>query len=119
MKETKRKERIEEEVKKTLVCFDFGERIETSSTFFVKLGTKIRNLEAKSGDQKIPFFRPGLLRVSLVVMLAALNLVFAILVFRTGREQPGNREDYISSIVSYYNLNQSSPDLSLLSENKR
>lgn len=119
MNKTKRKLEIEEEVKKTLICFDFGERIEPSPTFFMKLRTKIQNIETKSGDQKIPFFRPELLRVSLVVMLVALNLVFAILVFRTGREQPENRENYISSIVSYYNLNESSLDLSLLSENKR
>jgi hypothetical protein len=119
MKKTNKNLKIEEEVKKTLDCFDLDKRIEPSPTFFIKLRTKIRNLEAKSRDQKILFLRPGLLGVSLLVMLVALNLVFGILVFQTEKQQPENREDSISSIVSYYNLNQRSLDLSLLSEDKR
>ena len=111
MKKKERKKRIEEEVRKTLECFGQIERLESSPSFFTRLQARIRGLEEKPKHYVIPIFSVGFLRTALLVLIVVLNLVFSILILQQRKSQSENRNEYLSTLALFYDLNESKLEL--------
>ncbi|MFC2157748.1 hypothetical protein ACFLT9_07930 [Acidobacteriota bacterium] len=118
MTKSKSRERIEEEVRKTMDTFDQMEEIECSPSFLTRLEGQIRESEKQPKRNFIPIFNPGFIRAALLSVAIFVNLTFSILALRSGKPQLDNREEYISTIASYYDMNSSGLD-TLLSSDQR
>ena len=101
----KKKARIEEEVEKTLQCFETTEKVEPNPFFYTRLQAKIRSIEEKKESSK----KSGLslaLRPALLLCLVVINLLSAVLVFRESDSQADIREYYLTTFAEEYALKQ-------------
>ncbi len=108
-----RKEHIEQEVEKTLQCFETSEKIEPNPFFYTRLHAKIRALEEKEERSRRQRFILSSLGPALLVFLVVLNVLSAILVFRESEDQSDVRSQYIAAFVEEYSLGQDDNDLFL------
>ncbi len=109
-----RKEHIEQEVEKTLRCFETIENIESDPFFYTRLQAKIRDLEEKKKPARHPGFSIGYyLRPALLVLLVVFNILSAVLVFRGSDTQSDVRQYYLTTFADEYALNQDEYDLFL------
>lgn len=109
-----RKERIEQEIDKTLQCFETFQKIEPNPFFYTRLQARIRSVEEQKVRSKHPIFTLSYLRPALLVFLVALNVLSAILVFRGDTtDQTDTRSQYITAFAEEYALTQEEDDLFL------
>ncbi len=104
----KGKKHIEEEVGKTLECFDSFEQIEPGPFFAARVQANIEALE-RQRTEKTPFLTVGRLRPALIAVMLVLNLLSAATVmtlFRSRAEQTGERAQYLAAVTEEYALNQ-------------
>ena len=114
-----RKERIEQEVKKTLEGFDAFKTIEPSPFFYTRLQAKIRTLEAQKEAKNSGFFGLKALRPALVVLMLIFNVLSvgtALTLFRENVSQTDDRDQYLTAVVEEYALNQNDYYLYLANE---
>ena len=103
----KRKERIEQEIEKTLQCFDSIERIQARPFFFTRLKVRIAKLEA--GDLSANRSKWGFIRSSasaFVCLLIILNLISALVSFRKADNPEELRRMNIVAFAEEYALLQ-------------
>jgi hypothetical protein len=99
---------IEDEVNKTLECFDTFEQIEPNPFFAARVQANIEALERRKAEKKAPV-RFGRLRPALVAVMLVLNIlsaVTAITVLRTKDTQEETRKRYLAAVIEEYSLNQ-------------
>ena len=104
----KRKEHINEEVRKTLECFDTFEQIEPGPFFAARVQANINALERQKTG-KTSFLTVGRLRPALIAVMLVLNLLSAATVmtlFRSKSEQTDSRTQYLAAVTEEYALNQ-------------
>jgi hypothetical protein len=110
MEKKTKKDRIETEVEKTLACFNEAERLETDPHFSTRLMARIRDLNSRTKTVAKPVFLYRLLRPALLVLMIAINIIFSVLMFSSGRAQTEERKDAISSMASYYDFQKNDFD---------
>lgn len=100
----KKREKIQEEVEKTLRCLDEIEQIESSPYFHARLQARIRGME----EEKAPFitrlFGVRGLRPALLGLVVILNLVSTALIWQRTRGRSTDRSQYLSALVEEYSL---------------
>jgi hypothetical protein len=108
-----KKERIEEEVQKTLQCFEDFEKIEPNPFFLTRLKARIRSLEAEQAHTLLPGRRVWFLHPAVLSLLIVANLFSAILVLRGSAThmETDTRSQYIAAFAEEYLLNQEDTDL--------
>ena len=108
-----KKERIEEEVEKTLQCFEDFEKLEPNPFFLTRLKAKIRSFEAEQERTIQPGRRLWFLHPAVLSLLVVLNLFSAILVFRGSdtHMETDSRSQYIAAFAEEYSLNQEDSNL--------
>ena len=114
----KSKEQIEQEVMKTLQCFEQRESIECNPFFATRVLARIRSLEEEQRARSLrKVFSLGYLRPALLALIVVLNIASAIIVFRGSQTQTNVREQYLTAFADEYALNQQEYD-AFLSTNK-
>ena len=107
-----RKQKIEQEVEKTLQCFDQIDKIEPSPWFSTRLQARIRSLEDRTERPVLPLFTLKVLKPALLALIVFLNLVTMFVVFQ--RESASTRKsELISSFASEYAYTSTNEILSL------
>ena len=103
-----KQERIEEEIEKTLHCFEEFETLEPNPFFLTRLKAKIRNSEAEQARSGESGWNVWSLRPILLSILVVLNLFSAILVYRGHERQtaPDARAQYLAAFAQEYALTQ-------------
>lgn len=102
----KAQKRIEQEVDKTIACFDQVERIESNPYFYVRVMGKILSREQQ---ERYPVsWLPGmsLLRPVFPIAIAIVNLATVALVLKNGASDAENREAMLTSLAENYMLSQ-------------
>jgi hypothetical protein len=111
----KNKDQIEQEVMKTLQCFEHREFIECNPFFSTRVLARIRHLaEEKKARSLRKVFSPSYLLSALLVLILALNIVSAIIIFRGSSDQMDVRDQYLTAFADEYAFNQNEYDFSLL-----
>ena len=109
-----RKEQIEQEVIKTLQCFEHRESIECSPFFSTRVLARIRRLEEEKRTRSLrKVFSLSSLRPALFILIVVLNIVSAIMIVRGSRDHMDAREQYLTAFANEYGLNQQQYDLFL------
>lgn len=101
-----RKERIEQEVIKTLQCFDQMEKIKSSPLFYTRLQAKIRSLEDRHERFAFKIFSLNILRPAFLIFIVVLNLISAIYMLQGNSYQIDDRNEYISELADDYTFRQ-------------
>ncbi len=105
----KKKEKIEQEIEKTLSCFEKSERLEGDAWFYNRVKAEIDNPGHKRfGLQTIwPILKPALL-----VLIAAIN-IFTISSYFASPEtvQEVSREQMVIEFAKTFSLNSTSNNL--------
>ena len=110
----KSKEQIEQEVMKTLQCFEQRESIECNPFFSTRVLARIRSLEEEQRMRSLrKVFSLGYLRPALLALIVVLNITSAIIVFRGTQTQTNVREQYLTAFADEYALNQQEYDVFL------
>lgn len=107
----KNKAEIEQEVLKTLQCFEQRERIAPRPFFATRVMAKISRLEdAQQARSRRLAFGLGYLRPALLTLIVVLNIVSALIVFRgTPTPTPAQttaRAQYLTAFADEYALSQ-------------
>jgi len=110
--------RIDDEVQKTLECFERFEEVECGPEFLTRLEGRIRSLERPFLFRKVPLFQAGYLRAVFLVAVVFLNLAFSFLAFRGVGTRQDSRTDYLSVFADYYNMDTEDAEI-LLSSDQR
>jgi len=102
----KAQERIEQEVDKTIACFDHADKIESDPYFYVRVMGKILSQERQ---ERYPVsWLPGmsLLRPVLPIAIVIVNLVTVALVLKSEVSDTENRETRLTALAEQYSLSQ-------------
>ena len=106
-----RKQRIEDEVTRTVQLFDELDIIEPGPHFFSGLQTKIKNRQETNRFSVRKLFQPVLLRPVFSGLLIILNLVSVSLLFQDTEYQSRIREEYITELAGEFSLTKNESDL--------
>lgn len=110
----KNKKQIEQEVIKTLQCFEHRESIECNPFFSTRVLARIRSLEEEKRARSLrKVFSLSYLRPALLILIVVLNIVSAIMIFRGSRDHMDVRGQYLTAFANEYGLNQQQYDLFL------
>ena len=100
------KERIEQEIEKTIACFEHADKIENDPYFYVRLMAKIRSPKQQRW-YLVPWLpRMSLLRPALPIAIVIVNLVTVTLVLKSGSSASENRETRLTALAEQYSLSQ-------------
>ena len=105
------KERIEQEVEKTLQCFNDIETVEPRSFFFTRLKAGIMSIEAEKARAKQRGWIVASLRPALLSLLIVLNLISAVAIFRGAETQTDSRSESLAAFAEEYSFTQETDDL--------
>ncbi|OGL48648.1 MAG: hypothetical protein A2161_04440 [Candidatus Schekmanbacteria bacterium RBG_13_48_7] len=108
-----RKQKIEENVERTLQLFNEIETIEPGPYFYAKLLSKIKNLQKKTRFSMRNFFQTVVLRPAFLVFLVILNIFSASFMFQETENQSQIREKYKIEMASEFSLMSNSSNLFL------
>jgi hypothetical protein len=113
----KSKEQIEQEVQKTLQCFENRTPLESNPFFSTRVLARIRSLEEEQHARSLrKVFSLSYLRPALLTLIIALNVVSAIVIFRGSHNQTTVRDQYLTAFADEYAFNQNEYDFSLLNK---
>jgi hypothetical protein len=113
----KSKEQIEQEVMKTLQCFEQRIPLESNPFFSTRVLARVRNLEEEKKARSLrKVFSLGSLRPALLTLIIVLNVVSAIIILRGNQNQTTVRDQYFTAFADEYAFNQNEYDFSLLNK---
>ena len=107
----KKQTRIEEEVEKTLACFESFEPVEPNPFFSTQLRARIREFEEQKALARQPRWSPGVLRPALLSIFLVLNVVSAVYLFQGQTQSADSRSQYLAAFSEDYALVQDDYDL--------
>ncbi len=90
-----RKEKIEQEVQKTLQSFKHAERLKSNPFFYTRLKNRIENLHSKKQKIRGWEFAGRVLKPALLLLIIALNIFSATLFFKYKTQDYINREQLL------------------------
>ncbi len=108
-----KKQKIEQEVQKTLDCFDQSEHIKSNPFFYTRVKTRIEELENHERKSELGNLAWGILKPALLFSLIAMNIVTATLFMKKPGDQINSREQVINTLVLEFSLDskQYNPNL--------
>lgn len=101
-------ENIEQEIERTLLCFDEAERLKADPFFYTRLQTRIKDLEERKGFSLQGLLNVKVLRPALLTLVIVMNIVTTFVVFQKVDRQTDYRDQYLTSFAEEYSLNQES-----------
>ena len=107
-----KKVKIEQEVQKTLECFDQAERLKSNPFFYARVKSGIDNLHSKKEKIQSWEFAWGVLKPAALLLIIALNIFSATLFFKESHDY-SNRERLLDAFAQELTLdsNQYNPNL--------
>lgn len=110
----KNREQIEQEVIKTLQCFEHKESIECHPFFSTRVLAKLRNLEEEKRAHSLrKVLSLSYLRPAVLILIIVLNIVSVLVIFQGSSDQMDVRGQYLTAFADEYGLNQQKYDLFL------
>jgi hypothetical protein len=105
-----KKEDIQNEIKKTLDCFDRTEPIKTDPYFYTRLKARLEDTE--STEIKLGWGIWNVLKPALLMSIIALNIYTGLMFFKSQKVDEPNRQELINSFAQELTLdsNQYSPN---------
>lgn len=100
------KKRIEQDVDKTIACFDHADRIKGDPYFYVRVMGKILAQEQQERYSASWLPRMSLLRPVLPSAIVIVNVVTVALVLGSGTLNARNRETRLTALAERYSLSQ-------------
>jgi hypothetical protein len=105
-----KKEIIDQEVQKTLQCFEPLEKVSADPYFYTRLQVRLRQ-QHQQKENKLELFGPRWWRPALVGMIIILNLTTAALVYLSNEKNKELNQDTWTTLAAEYGLNQDDNDL--------
>lgn len=99
-----RKAKIEEEVQKTLACFDQAEPLKANPFFYTRLKARIDELDGQKARAKNREFVAGILQPTLLTFVVAVNVFTAVIFFTQKSEENSNRAQLLNAFASEMTL---------------
>ena len=108
-----RKEKIEQEVQKTLECINQAERLKSNPFFYTRLKAKIDDLHSQKQKIRGWEFAWGVLKPGLLLLIIILNIFTAILFLKNRDNEYSSREQLLDAFAQELTLdsNQYNPTL--------
>jgi hypothetical protein len=105
-----KKEIINQEVQKTLDCFNQLGRIPASPYFYTRLQAKMDSRQKEKVNRRT-IFSSRAWRPAFIGIIIVLNLTTAILVYLSNGQSKDFTDDTLTVLATEYNLNQDDSDL--------
>ena len=109
-----RRKRIDQEVERTLACFDDLETINPSPFFNTRLEAKLESHHKGKELFLIGIFNRVALRPVLIACLIILNVCSSVILFRGDGNQTESRKENLKAFASSYSLIQTEDETSRL-----
>ena len=108
-----KKQKIEQEVQRTLESFDQAERLKSNPFFYTRLKAQIDNLSTEKRKLRGWGSVWGVLKPALLFLIIALNIVTATLFLKNRSHNYSNREQLLDAFAQELTLdsNQYNPNL--------
>ncbi len=108
-----RKEKIQQEIQKTLDCFDQVEPLKANPFFYTRLQSRINDLNRNKWQLKRWKFVWGVLKPALLIFVVAVNILTAIVVLKSQNNNQYSRTQLLNAFAQEMTLdsNQYNPNL--------
>lgn len=108
-----KKEKIEQEVQRTLEGFDQAERLKSNSFFYTRLKAQIDDLHSQMQKIRSWELTWGFLKPALLFLIIALNIVTATLFLKNRNNESSSRGQLLNAFAQELTLdsNQYNPNL--------
>ena len=108
-----KKEKIEQEVQKTMDSFDKAERLKSDPFFYTRLKAQIDDLNAEKSKVEGWKFAWAILKPALLFFIIGLNIVTAMLFLKNRNASYSSREQLLNAFAQELTLdsNQYNPNL--------
>lgn len=102
-----RKKKIEQEVQKTLQCFDSAEKLEDNPFFYTRVKARIESSK-KQTTKNLGQFGWSLLKPAFLVLIVVLNIVTVTFYVTSKQSQTSDQEQLLQAFAQEFTLDQSS-----------
>ena len=106
----KRKQKIEQEIEKTLEQFERAERLPSNPYFYTRVQARLNKRAEKQRWAVVP----GLLKPVFLVLLLSFNIATAMYFFRGESTQSAARSDLLSEFAQEYGLEESDSEIFII-----
>jgi len=108
-----KKEKIEQEVQKTLESFDQAEQLKSNPFFYTRLKARIDDLSTQKRKIRGWEFAWGILKPALLFLIIVLNIFTATLFLKNRNSEYSSREQLLDAFAQELTLdsNQYNPNL--------
>lgn len=108
-----RKKRIEQEVEKTIQCFESAEKLEDNPFFYTRVKARIESRK-KQSRKNLWQFSWGILKPAFFVLIVVINIVTVTIYFTSKQSQTNDQEQLLQAFAQEFTLDQSSYNPNLL-----
>ena len=109
-----KKEKIEQEVQKTLESFDQAERLKSNPFFYTRLKAKIDDLHSQKEKSQGWEFAWGILKPASLLLIIVLNIFTATLFLKNRNNEYLSREQMLDAFAQELTLDSSQYNPTLL-----
>ena len=108
-----KKEKIEQEVQKTLDCFDQSEQLKTNPFFYTRIKAKIEDLESYGKKPNLADLVWGVLKPAFLFGIIVINIFTATSFLKNPGDTNTSREQIINTFAQEFSLDseQYNPNL--------
>lgn len=108
-----RKQKIEQEVQKTLESFDQAERLKTNPFFYTRLKVRIDNVSTQKKKIRGWEIVWGFVKPALLLLIVALNIFTVTLFMKNRNNESSSREQLLDAFAQELTLdsNQYNPNI--------
>lgn len=100
----KKKELIEQEIDKTLRCFDEGERLVVDPYFYSRLKAKLSQKETLTVGFSMERVLNAVMRPSFILLLLLFNIFSAFMIYVHLENQLDVKEQYLKTFARQYSI---------------
>ena len=109
-----KRERIEQEIEKTLECFDRAEHLKVDPYFYTRLQARIKDIEKRKRFSWQEMLSVKALRPILLTAIVVLNIFTAMMVFQGTDRRTDTREQCLTDFAEEYSLDLESGSSQIL-----
>ena len=103
-----KQEKIEQEIVKTLECFETAERLKADPYFYRRLQARIKGNEKQKRFSLQGILSAKALRPALITAIVVLNIFTAMMVFKGTDGRIDSRDQYLTAFAEEYSLDLNS-----------
>lgn len=97
-----RKQKIEQDVEKTLSCFDHIEHLQPNPWFLTRLQARVRSIEGQTPRPALSLFGLSIVRPAIFALIVVLNVLTVLLVFQRQGDLIEYRSELVSRVAAEY-----------------